>query len=215
MSFVGLFVWSFVTTIGAVMSPGPVSTAVVTEGMRRGLRVGPLVSIGHTFAELVVVVALATGIGRVLERPMWATAIGLLGGIFLLWMGGTMAWGAARREVRLPRAGDDTVPGAGSSLIVLGVVTTLSNPFWYMWWVSVGGGYVLMTLQEGVSSLLVFYLGHISADYVWNTILASVVASGRSWLNDRVYQALLLVCGLFLVYLGLRFMWTGVGLVVG
>ena len=67
----------------------------------------------------------------------------------------------------------------------------------------------------GLSSLLAFYLGHISADYVWNSVLATVVASGRSWLTDRIYQALLLVCGLFLVYTGLRFIWAGVGMVAG
>jgi threonine/homoserine/homoserine lactone efflux protein len=212
-----MFAWSFAVTLGAVMSPGPVSATVVSESARRGsatagFRVGPLVSTGHALTEMVVVGALALGIGQVLKHPAWAVGISLLGGAFLLWMGATMAWTAVRRGASLFQQTDSTVVGAGGSLIVLGVATTLGNPFWYLWWVSVGGGYVLLALQDGLVTLGLFYLGHISADYAWNTLLASLVASGKSWLTDRIYRALLLVCGLFLVYTGLRFIWSGVGL---
>ena len=215
MSYLGLFAWSFAVALGPVMSPGPVSTAVVTQGIRRGFRAGPLISTGHALMELLLVGALALGVGQLLESPVWAAAIGVLGGIFLLWMGGTMGWTAVRRAPKLPRADGGAATGPGGGLVALGVATTLGNPFWYIWWIIVGGGYVLVTMQQGLSSLLAFYLGHISADYVWNSVLATVVASGRSWLTDRIYQALLLVCGLFLVYTGLRFIWAGVGMVAG
>jgi len=210
-----LFVWSFGVAIGPVISPGLVSAAVVTEGMRRGFRVGPLVSTGHALTELVMVGALALGMGQVLEHPVSAAAIGLLGGLFVLWMGGTMGWGAVRRVSKLPRAVEGAGFESGRSLIGLGIATTVSNPFWYLWWIGVGGGYVLMTRQQGLISLAAFYLGHILADYIWNTFLASVVGSGRRWLTDTAYQVLLLVCGLFLVYTGLRFIWAGMGVVVG
>ena len=215
MSWLGLFAWSFAVSFGAVISPGPVSAAVVTQGVRRGLRAGPLISTGHALMELMVIGALALGIGQVLDHPIWAAAIGVVGGVFLLWMGATVGWAAVRRGPESPRADDVALFGAGGSLIALGVATTVSNPFWYVWWVGVGGGYVLMALQQGLISLIAFYLGHISADYVWNTLLASAVASGRSWLTGRFYRALLLVCGLFLVYTGLRFIWAGLGPVVG
>jgi len=77
----------------------------------------------------------------------------------------------------------------------------------------VGGGYVLATWEDGLMALCAFYLGHIAADYAWNTFLASVVGSGRRWLSDRVYRVLLVVCGLFLIYTGLRFAWAGIGMV--
>jgi threonine/homoserine/homoserine lactone efflux protein len=215
MSFLGLFAWSFGIAIGPVISPGPVSAAVVTEGARRGFRVGPLVATGHALTELLMVGALALGMGEVMKRPLLAAAIGILGGLFLLWMGGTMAWGAVRDRPRLPRAGEGPELGAGHSLIGLGVATTLSNPFWYVWWVGAGGGYVLTTRQQGLIALAAFYLGHIAADYAWDTLLASVVASSRSWLSDRVYQGLLLVCSLFLVWTGMRFLWAGAELAAG
>jgi threonine/homoserine/homoserine lactone efflux protein len=211
--YLGLFVWSFGIAIGPVISPGPVSATVVSEGLKRGIWVGPLISTGHALMELLMVGALALGMGQVLQVPLLAAAIGVLGGLFLLWMGGTMAWGAVRHRYKLPRADEERAAGAGRNLIGLGVATTLGNPFWYLWWIGAGGGYVLTTQQQGSVALAAFYLGHIAADYAWNTFLASVVASGRSWLTDRVYQVLLLVCGLFLAYTGLRFIWVVVGMV--
>jgi threonine/homoserine/homoserine lactone efflux protein len=61
MNYLTLLAWSFGVAIGPVISPGPVSTAIVTEGVRRGSRAGPLVSTGHALMELAMVGALALG----------------------------------------------------------------------------------------------------------------------------------------------------------
>ncbi len=215
MRYLSLFAWSFGVAIGPVISPGAVSAAVVTEGARRGFRVGPLISTGHALMELLMVGALALGMGQVLRYPLLVAGIGILGGLFLLWMGGSLGWGALRREFRLPQPGESGGFQTHRSLIGLGIATTVSNPFWYLWWIGVGGGYVVATQQDGLVALSAFYLGHIAADYAWNTFLASVVSSGRRWLSDRMYQGLLVVCGLFLIYTGLRFVWAGIGIVNG
>jgi threonine/homoserine/homoserine lactone efflux protein len=214
MNYVSLFAWSFGVAIGPVISPGPVSTTIVTEGIRRGFRAGPLVATGHALMELIMVVALALGMGHVLQHPILAATIGILGGVFLLWMGGTMAWGAARRRTRLPQV-DESIPHVDQSLVGLGIATTLGNPFWYVWWIGVGGGYVLMTHQQGLVALATFYVGHVMADYLWDTLLASVVSSGRRWLTDGIYRVLLIACGLFLIYTGVRFVATGIDFVIG
>jgi threonine/homoserine/homoserine lactone efflux protein len=210
VSCLGVFAWSFGVAIGPVISPGAVSAAVVTEGARRGLRVGPLISTGHALTELLMVGALALGMGQALRYPLLVAGVGILGGLFLLWMGGSLGWGALRGAFKLPRPGEGAGFQANRSLIGLGIATTVSNPFWFLWWIGVGGGYVLATWEEGLVALSAFYLGHIAADYAWNTLLASVVGSGRRWLSDRVYRGLLVACGLFLVYTGLRFVWAGV-----
>ena len=210
LGYLALFAWSFGVAIGPVISPGPVSAAVVTEGARRGFSVGPLVSLGHALMELLMVGALAFGMGQVLQVPLLAAGIGILGGLFLLWMGGKMGCEVVRHKPSVPQPGESPGFGGARSLVLLGAATTLGNPFWYLWWVGAGGGYVLATREHGLIALTAFYLGHVTADFAWNTFLASVVGSGRRWLSDRAYQVLLFVCGIFLVYTGLRFVWEGV-----
>jgi threonine/homoserine/homoserine lactone efflux protein len=215
VSYLRLFALSFGIAIGPVISPGPVSAAVVTEGARRGFRVGPLVSTGHALMELLMVGALALGMGQALKVPLLKAAVAVLGGVLLVWMGGKMGWEVVRHRPGLPRTDEDPGIQVNRGLIGLGIVTTVSNPIWYAWWVGAGGAYVVSTQQDGLVALAAFYLGHIAADYTWNTFLASVVGSGRRWLSDRVYQAILLVCALFLVYTGVRFMWAGIAGVGG
>ena len=46
-SFIAVFLFSFGMAIGAVLSPGPVTTAIISQTPRLGWVTGPLVSIGH------------------------------------------------------------------------------------------------------------------------------------------------------------------------
>jgi threonine/homoserine/homoserine lactone efflux protein len=201
LTFLGL-------TVPAVASPGPVSTAVVTAGARQGVRVGPLVSTGHAMMEFLMVLGLALGLRGLMEQPVVAGIIGLVGGVLMLYMGGSLIWGVWQGKLTLPGIADDedALPATPWSLIGLGIVTTLSNPFWYGWWVSVGGSYVWDALQFGALATVVLYLSHITVDYLWNSFLAGVVGSGRRWMNNSVYHVLLVVAGMFLLYVGVTFM---------
>ncbi len=71
---------------GAMM-PRPVTTLVVTQSARRGFWACPLVTLGHVVVELAIVIALPFGLGDVLKDPFVTAAIGVVGGLFLLWMG--------------------------------------------------------------------------------------------------------------------------------
>jgi len=53
--------------------------------------------------------------------------------------------------------------------------------------------------------VLAFYLGHILGDLLWDSVLSGVVGRGRRWMSDAVYKWLLVVCGGYLMYLGVVF----------
>ncbi|MDE3091517.1 MAG: LysE family transporter, partial [Chloroflexota bacterium] len=90
--------WWIVGFSGAMM-PGPVTTLIVTETARRGFIAGPLITIGHVLLEAAMVVALFFGLGDLLKQNSVAGAIGLLGGLFLLWMGFDIVRGAWQGRV--------------------------------------------------------------------------------------------------------------------
>jgi threonine/homoserine/homoserine lactone efflux protein len=207
-----VFTFSFVLAIGAVASPGPVSTAIVSQAPQRGWRVGPLVATGHSLMEFLIVVLLVLGLGAGLASHGIQTGIAFLGGILLLWMGGLMVWQIVRGEVHLPRADGPSKQLSDRQFVGMGVFATLSNPFWYAWWVTVGAGYLsgYLSKANGAAAVIAFYLGHITADYAWDTLLSTVVGGGRGWMTDAVYRTLLLVCGGFFIYLGGTFLAHGV-----
>jgi threonine/homoserine/homoserine lactone efflux protein len=184
----------------------------VSQAPRRGWLAGPLVATGHSILELVIVMLIAFGLSAGLARPGIQTAIALVGGLLLAWMGGKMVWDSWQGRIRLPGQADDQERMSTRQLVGLGMVATISNPFWYAWWVTVAAGYLLQARALGVAGILAFYVGHISADYAWDTVLSTVVGGGRRWLNDGIYRGLIVACGGFLIYLGLVFLWRGITL---
>jgi threonine/homoserine/homoserine lactone efflux protein len=206
-----VFTFSFVLAIGAVASPGPISTAIVSQAPRRGWQVGPLVATGHSLTELLLVLLVIFGLGVGLANHNIQTGIALLGGALLLWMGGAILWQIGRGKVRLPRAEEGLKPMSNGQFVGMGVFATLGNPFWYAWWVTVGAGYLsgYLSKAQGAALVIAFYLGHIAADYAWDTLLSTVVGGGRRWMTDTVYRLLLLACGVFFLYLGGTFLAHG------
>ena len=57
----------------------------------------------------------------------------------------------------------------------------------------------------GLTGLLVFYFGHITGDYLWDSILSGVVGGGRKWITDGLYKWIIVACGAYLIYLGYVF----------
>ena len=203
-----LFAFSFVVGFGAVITPGPISTAIVSESTRRGFVVGPLVATGHVLLEFGMVVLLALGVSAGLHTPPVIVVVSLLGGALLMWMGGSMVWGAIKGRLTLPRPGAQARPLSNRQLLALGVAATLVNPFWYGWWLTIGTSYLAIPQVRalGLAGLLVFYFGHITGDYLWDCILSGVVGGGRRWITEDFYKWMIVACSVYLVYLGVTFL---------
>ncbi|HEY60404.1 MAG TPA: LysE family transporter [Anaerolineae bacterium] len=196
--------------IGAVLSPGPVTVAVVTQSPRVGWATGPLISLGHALMELLMAMFIVLGISTLLASSGMQTAIALLGGVLLMWMGGGYLLAAIKRKYRLPTAQEHSRVMNRWQIFSLGMLTTISSPFWYAWWITVAATYMLQAKSLGLMPVAAFYLGHISVDFIWNTLLATMIGGGRKLLTNKTYNLIMGACGIFLVYLGVQFLIMGI-----
>ncbi len=211
--------WWLIGFTGAMM-PGPVTTLIVTETARRGFIAGPLITIGHSLLELAMVVALVFGLGDLLKQNAVAGTIGILGGIFLLWMGFSIVRDAWRGKVSFDtthpstslRSAQDATPHnvLRGNPIIGGVLTSIANPYWILWWATVGAASLIAFRAFGIAGIVAFYVGHSLADWVWNNVVAFAVATGRRGMTDRVYRGILIVCGAFLIALSFYFVNAGI-----
>jgi threonine/homoserine/homoserine lactone efflux protein len=209
-----LFVTSLIVGFSGALMPGPVSMVTISQSARHGFWAGPLVTAGHAMAEVAAVAALATGLGKVFKRSLVAGLIGLLGGGFLLWMGVDIAskgWVGIALELEPGEMGSLTALGS----VGAGVLTSIANPYWVVWWASVGASYVVLALRRGLPGLGAFFSGHILSDLSWNSLLAFLIASGRGFLSQSFYRGVLVVCGLILVALAIYFIYSGFGFLRG
>ena len=205
-----IFGTSFLVGLSGAVSPGPLLAYNIRETVRRGFLAGPYVVMGHALLELVVVVALALGLSKLLDSGPVVAATGIMGGLFLFWMG----WGMLRNPGRgAPSSAGHrhgTSHGGVREPIVGGVLVSLSNPYWAIWWVTAGAAFMARSLELGLLGIGAFYFGHILSDLSWYGLVSAALASGRRLITERVYRGIMLGCGIFLVGMGGYFLITGV-----
>ena len=202
---VPILIFSFLVSFGAVISPGPVSAAIISEAPKHGWKVGPLVAAGHTFLELIMVFLISFGLAAILDDPGITMVISLAGGVVLIIIGLNYVYGALKGTMLLPESDPDLPARSMGSLFGLGVVTTLANPYWYTWWVTVAAGYLFQAQALGLSAIAAFYLGHISADFFWDTSLGVASHKGGRWISKRGYRILIVITGILMLYFGVAF----------
>lgn len=188
--------------------PGPMLTATINESYHRGFSAGPRIIVGHSFLELILVIGLIMGLGKFILINYVKTAIALVGGLFLLWM----AWGIIRdagfNKIKLEMVATGSTQKFQPE--VVGILTSLSNPYWTLWWATIGLSYLVMAYDKGILGLIAFYLGHISSDFIWYTFIALAVSSGKKYISQKIYRFILLICGVFLFFLAIYFMYSGI-----
>lgn len=202
MSLWMLFLTSFGVGFSGALMPGPLLTVDIAESTRRGFWTGPILIGGHAIAELIVVIALAVGLSELLASKTAFVVIGLAGGLALLLMGAAMLHDIIRRRITF----DPNRPGARSGLLVgKGITASLSNPYWFVWWATVGSAFLTKSLAHGAAGPVVFYVGHIMSDLIWYSFVSFMIAIGRKLLVGKPYYVLISLCALFLVYMGIKF----------
>ncbi|MGI6644062.1 MAG: LysE family transporter [Bacillota bacterium] len=213
----GLMVTAFVIGLSGAMAPGSLLVVVITETMKHGFWAGPLAVAGHALIEMIVVVLLSLGLGTFLSHDSVLGVIGLLGGLTLFFFGYATLRTAKTQTLSLDSADSQhAVASSGRQryggllrTAMAGIAASVSNPYWIVWWATIGATYVATGAKTSRLGPITFYVGHIAADLVWYTLVSWAIATGRRFINDRLYQAILYVCAVFIFVFGAYFLRLG------
>ncbi|NLY29598.1 MAG: LysE family transporter, partial [Firmicutes bacterium] len=164
MGLGAILISSFLVGLSGAMMPGGLLIVNINETIKRGLFGGVLAITGHALTELLVVIGLSLGLGSVLGRPGIVGTIAIVGGALLAWMAVGTAKTSRVAELAITDGSgasrDDTASGGRFQSLTAGILATISNPYWILWWTSVGATYVAMTMEQGSAALGAFYIGH-------------------------------------------------------
>jgi len=197
-----VFGQTFLVSLSGALSPGPLSTMAVREGVGRGAAAGPLLAAGHSALELAVVVGLVSGLGEVLQGEVVGAGIALAGGLLLLWLGWQTLLAGLRRPALSLEKGAATRGRGIAGLLLAGVLVSVSNPFFLAWWGTVGARLLGDALAHGAAGVATLYMAHILTDFGWLALLSSLSAGGRRLLGTAFYRLLLSLSGLALAGMG-------------
>lgn len=205
LALVTIFCTSFALALSGALMPGPLMTVTVSESSRRGIATGPLMIFGHGLLELALVIALISGLAPILARDDVFILISLTGGAVLLWMGISML-----RTLPDLHLDCHTTSEKSRNLVMMGIVLSAVNPYWLIWWASIGLGYIMHSLKFGIMGVTAFCLGHILADLAWYALISFGIAKGQHLFSNESYRKLIGGCAVFLILFSCWFFYSGV-----
>ena len=191
---------SFLISLTGVMAPGPVTTSALGMGVRNRCA-GTLMGFGHCLVELPLVLVLMLGVGTFFESKTIQMWIGLLGGAFIIFM-------AIQMVSDIKKVGQlDKTPKTDRPIIA-GIILSLGNPYFILWWVAVWLNIIRDAQQLGAWGLVIFGAIHWSCDVIWLSILSWTSFKGTHMLGLKGQKVLLGICSAALVVFGARFIFN-------
>jgi len=209
LTIVSIFSSSFMLALSGAMMPGPVFTVTVSESARRGFITGPLMIFGHGILELVLVIALMAGCAPFFARDEVFIAVSLCGGIILTWMAYSMFRDLPQLSLKF-----EGEAGKQHNLVLTGILLSLANPYWFIWWATIGMGYIMYSIKFGLPGVISFFSGHILADLAWYSLVSFSVAKGGRFFSDALYRRVIGFCASFLLIFAFYFFYSGVTKIV-
>jgi threonine/homoserine/homoserine lactone efflux protein len=193
-----IFATAFALEIVFCAVPGAVTAEALRRGIDSGYHPALRVQLGSLIGDLVWAVIALVGLAVIFESVPVRMGLGLIGCLFMTYLAIKALAGA--RKGGMPEG----VIDEGRSDFMTGVVLSTGNPFQLAFWLGIGATTIASIAPEpSMVHYVAFMLGFTIAGFLWCFFFAYVVSVGRRYVNERTFQAIQLICGLFLGYLAI------------
>lgn len=194
-------------TVGltGAIAPGPTLLATVNSSLKEGWLAGPKVATGHAIIEIVIFLFIVKGLATAMQP--YSRRIALIGGLALIAFGLLTMSGSKSATMTSPEGGSYSNP------YLAGMLTSAANPYFWIWWLTIGSALIISGLEAGLIVAAVFMIGHWCADFGWYLFVSISLDRGKRLLSPDNYQRILGLCGIFMVLIGIYYLGSGIGVV--
>jgi len=191
-------VLGFLIGLTGALAPGPTLVATINASLAGNWTAGLKVTLGHIMIETAIFFLIILGLASIASP--YTTVIAVIGGIALVIFGIMTISGSRSASL-------STAPEQGAaSPYMAGFLTSAANPYFWIWWLSVGSALLISSLEGGLILAVIFMIGHWGADGSWYVFVSTGVSKGRTILSDTAYHRIMAACGVFLVLFGLYYL---------
>ncbi len=171
---------SFAVGLTGALVPGPMLTVTISDSLQKGFIAGPMVVLGHFIAELSIIILIFAGLGLFISSSTAVFIIGTLGGFIMLLMGYRIIGSNPFNKIQIK---EDTSSSYGP--VLNGILTSLSNPFFFIWWATIGWAFMFKGLElAGIFGVVGFLIGHWASDMSWFSLVSFFTSRGSN-IHDR------------------------------
>lgn len=193
--------WMFIfSTVGislsGVMLPGPLTAATIASGYS-DRNAGLMIGIGHGIVELPIIALVYLGFATYLSMPIVKQVTGVAGGLLLIVMG-LMILFTFKKPVQ-------ATSRLTHAPLVTGIIMTAGNPYFLMWWATIGVALISMAASFGLAGILLFVVLHLACDIGWDQFLSVTVFKTKHLWTPHVQKVIFSICALILIGFGIYF----------
>ena len=179
--------------------PGPVFAASIIKGVERK-NAGAWIALGHLSVEVPLILCIIAGLYYLFTNQWVKAGIGLIGGLLLIFLGIRMI--QMRWDKEVIKTAFPYHP------FIVGIITTISNPYFILWWATVGATLILWGLTFGLVGIIGFIVVHECCDLSWDYFVAYTSFRSRNLWTEKRRAYIFSICGLVFIVFGIYFMLT-------
>ena len=176
-------------SLSGVMAPGPLFAATISAG-KDNPKAGFMISAGHAAVEIPLIATLF----------LFGSFLGDAERRILAFVGGAVLLYFAYMELR------SEMKGRVFRDFFTGAVMSALNPYFLLWWATVGLSLATKAVEFGVAGLLVFIVVHEACDFGWLGFVGYSSGKGAAIWGDRVVKTLKIVSSGLLAVFGVYFL---------
>ena len=178
-------------SLSGVMTPGPLFAVTIAKGLKER-SAGVLVSFGHGIIEFLLMLLIYFGFAQFFVSSLIQKIIGLIGGFIMIYMG--------FRMIKTEKKISEEYEEPKHSSLIAGILTTSANPYFFLWWATIGTALIMNAMIFGFMGFLVFAITHWLCDFLWYTFVSAAVFKSRRFLTKKVHNIIFGFC--FAVLMG-------------
>jgi len=190
-----------VISFSGVMAPGPMFAVTLAKSYRSPWA-GTFIALGHAVIEVPLILLIYFGFARFFQNDLVQLVLSIVGGGMILWIG----IGMFRTRTAVVHGGKDLPYNAFTA----GIFTSGLNPFFLLWWATIGSMLVMRFLDFGVTGLVIFIVVHWLCDLIWLSFVSVTIYKTQSLWGRKFHEWLFIACSLLLAGFGIWFMVSGV-----
>ena len=193
--------------LSAGISPGPLTTLVVSETLMHKTWAGVKVAVAPLITDGPIIILCYFLLTRISNVPLLIGFISICGALYIFYLG--------VKSIRLKEFVVD-VEGVRSQSLTKGILTNALSPHPYVFWISVGSTTMLKAMDVHVMALFLFLFGFYFCLLGTKIVLAIGVGMSRHLLSHKVFIIINNILGLVLIvfagllfYEGIQYLYEG------
>lgn len=205
-----IFISALAVAFSGAMMPGPLLTYTIRQSLNAGPYSGFVIIAGHAILELFLIVMIFMGFDIVLQSDSAQSVIGLVGGLLLVYMGADMVINSLKNKLTIELNNNKSKTG---NMLFSGFAISAANPYFLLWWAIIGLGFLIQAYKLfGTVGVLVFFTGHILADFIWYGFVSVVVGTTRKFIKVNLYRIIIAFLGGVLIFFGGSFFYNALSI---